>query len=207
MGNDQRGTDVLDKFHEYGVDLKRRRVFMQCPFYPHWDTDAERAGVGGWSDMVIRNLLWLDANGDEPIELWLSTPGGSTDEMWAIYDAMRTARSLIHTVALGNVSSAGCLILAGGTGTRYAMPNASFMWHGGWQGVDGELRTVQQRVDWYNREMARWIETFARLTKVPGCRGHRARVAYWESHTHDSELWLDPKGMKRHGIIDEIWGW
>jgi ATP-dependent Clp protease protease subunit len=206
MSGDTRGTDIFDKLHEYAVDLKRRRVFMQTPFYPSWMKQDDGLSIEtGWADGIVRNILWLDANSAEPIELWLNTPGGEIDEMWAIYDAMRTAGSLVHTVAIGNVSSAGCLVLAGGTGTRYAFPNASFMWHGGWQGVSGELRTVEKRVEWYKREMARWIDTMASHTAGKAGRSLKARREFWEERTHDWEAWFEAKDMKAHGIIDEIW--
>ncbi len=205
MSRDTRGTDIFDKLHEYGVDLKRRRIFMQTPFCPAWmGEDA------GWSDMVVRNLLWLDGNSKEPIELWLHTPGGYLDEMWAVYDAIRTASSPIITVCLGNVSSAGCLILAAGTGTRYAMPRSSFMWHGGWESASLSPREMEDRVAYYKRERALWIDTMARHTTPRDPQGrklktHKARAAFWEEQIHDHELWRDAEEMIADGIVDEIW--
>ena len=45
----------------------------------------------------------------------------------------------------------------------------------------------------------------AKHTAIPGHRSLKARCEFWEERTHDHEYWLDPKGMKSHGIIDEIW--
>lgn len=78
--------------------------------YLHGDLSQRRAAD------FIAALLTL-AGGDEPIEAWLSTPGGEAAEMFAIYDVMRAVRgrSLIHTVAIGQVMSSGVLLLAAGT--------------------------------------------------------------------------------------------
>ena len=52
-----------------------------------------------------------------PIEFLISTPGGSADDMFAIYDVMRVVRERcpVSTYGLGKVMSAGVLILAAGT--------------------------------------------------------------------------------------------
>ena len=200
MSSDTRGTDIFDKLHEYGVDLKRRRVFLQCGFFPESDTENP-----GWTDMVARNLLWLDANSKEPLELWINTPGGAVEEMWAIYDVMKQMRSPVMTIALGTVCSAGCLILAGGTGVRYTHPNASFMWHGGWEGASGVPREVEHRVEFYKADRARWVREMAKSTSKKAGRSLKAREAFWEEKCHAHEFWLDAKGMVEYGIVDEIW--
>lgn len=193
--------DLLDHLHMHGIDFRSRRVFLYSPVY----TSLEDWTPGD-ADFVVRNLLFLDrTQGD--IELWINTPGGSVDEMWAIYDAMRVADNAIHAVAFGNVSSAGCLLLAGATGTRYATPFCSFMWHGGSEGALWiSPHEFQDRAAWYKREFERWIDAMARHTKPPGCRSLESRRDFWREHARARELWLDAEGMRRHGIVDSIWG-
>ena len=50
----------------------------------------------------------------KPIKFYLSTYGGSADDMFALYDTMRIIRedTEIHTIGLGKVMSAGVLLLA-----------------------------------------------------------------------------------------------
>ena len=57
----------------------------------------------------------------EPMDMIISTYGGSADDMFALYDIMRGIRqtSEIHTLGLGKVMSAGVLLLAGGTKGRF----------------------------------------------------------------------------------------
>jgi ATP-dependent Clp protease protease subunit len=200
----ERGSDVFEKYHDYSVDLKRRRVFLYSRVYASW-MDEDGFPLYGETDLVVKNLLWMDTTPGQ-IELWINTPGGVLEEMWAIYDAIRTATNHILTVALGNVSSAGCLLLAAGTGVRYAMPSASFMWHGGEECIPWtSITELEDRAAWARRETDRWVTTMARHTKPPGCRTVAKREAFWREHTVARELWLDAKQMVQHGIVDEIW--
>ena len=68
-----------------------------------------------------------------PIEVVISTNGGSADDMFAIYDLMRIVKTKceISTIGLGKVMSAGVLILASGTkGLRKIGKNCRVMIHG-----------------------------------------------------------------------------
>ena len=73
---------------------------------------------------VIHGLLYLDhiyshskEEKRKPIDFYVSTYGGSADDMFSLYDVMRNVkkRNEIHTVGMGKVMSAGVLILAAGT--------------------------------------------------------------------------------------------
>ena len=73
---------------------------------------------------VIHGLLYLDhiyktvaADQKKPIDFYISTYGGSADDMFSLYDVMRQIRedNEIHTIGMGKVMSAGVLLLAAGT--------------------------------------------------------------------------------------------
>lgn len=184
-------TDVFSLWQEYGVDLPFRRVMLHAPIGPA--TESHEIGA----EHVIRNLLWLDKSPGD-IELWVDTPGGEVSEAWAIYDVIRQASNPIITVALGNVSSAGALVLAAGTGTRYAMPNASLMHHFGVGGVVSDYLTAQARAAWEAADMERWLRALAR---------HSAHnYGWWKQRaTQRGEVWMDVQGMVEAGVVDEIW--
>lgn len=191
MSAPKQSTD-FEIWQEYGCDVKARRILMQTYF--------GRSPIGELtSEHIIKNLLWLDQIADKPIELWLHTPGGEVEDMWALYDAMQSARSDICTVAIGNVSSAGVLILAAGTpGCRYAMPNASLMHHWGHTWLSLEWLSAESRIAWERKEGERWLRAIA---------GHSGKpYAYWKRQaTNKGELWLDAEEMVAHGLVDEIW--
>jgi len=115
---------------------------------------------------VIHAMLYLNelnkiSEDKNPIEFYLSTYGGSADDMFALYDIMRTVRqdSEIHTLGLGKVMSAGVLLLAAGTkGRRRIAKNCRVMIHsvaagnhGNLQDLTNELEAIQDLQDMYTR--------------------------------------------------------
>jgi ATP-dependent Clp endopeptidase proteolytic subunit ClpP len=110
------------------------------------------------------NKLQKDPEKKRPIEFYLSTYGGSADDMFALYDIMRTIRqtSEIHTLGLGKVMSAGVLLLAGGTkGKRRIAKNCRVMIHsvaagnaGALHDLTNELEAIQDLQDMYTSCLA-----------------------------------------------------
>ena len=96
------------------------------------------------------NKLQKDPDKKKPIEFYLSTYGGSADDMFALYDIMRTIRqtSEIHTLGLGKVMSAGVLLLAGGTkGKRRIAKNCRVMIHSVAAGNAGALHDLTNELE------------------------------------------------------------
>ena len=94
-----------------------------------------------------------------PIDMVISTPGGSADDMFAIYDTMRMIRDEvpIRTRGIGKVMSAGVVLLAAGTkGERSIGKNCRIMLHsviGGHVGpmhqLDAEMEEIRNIQDQY----------------------------------------------------------
>jgi ATP-dependent Clp endopeptidase proteolytic subunit ClpP len=85
-----------------------------------------------------------------PIEFLLSTPGGSADDMFAIYDVMRVVREKcpIQTFGLGKVMSAGVLLLAAGTkGQRKIGKNCRVMIHSVIGGTSGSFHNLENEME------------------------------------------------------------
>lgn len=96
----------------YSTLYQNRIIFIAAPI------DATTA-----SD-VMAQLLVLDyKNPDEPIFLYLNSPGGDYESVTAIYDTMQFIKAEVHTVALGQASASAAILLAAGK-TRVALPSA-----------------------------------------------------------------------------------
>ena len=96
------------------------------------------------------NKLEKKSEDRRPIEFYLSTYGGSADDMFALYDIMRTVRqeSEIHTLGLGKVMSAGVLLLAAGTkGKRRIAKNCRVMIHSVAAGNHGNLQDLTNELE------------------------------------------------------------
>tara|TARA_R110002074_G_scaffold395181_1_gene583337 strand:- start:31 stop:705 length:675 start_codon:yes stop_codon:yes gene_type:complete len=100
------------------------------------------------------------------IDFYISTNGGSADEMFGMYDVMRMTKdegvNSISTYGIGKVMSAGVLLLASGTkGKRYVGKNCRVMIHsviGGHVGpmhqLESEFEEVKKIQDMYIRSLA-----------------------------------------------------
>jgi ATP-dependent Clp protease, protease subunit len=83
------------------------------------------------AETIIPQLLYLDrkASGKD-IYLYINSPGGDITSGMAIYDAMRSLKSDVVTVSVGQSSSMASILLADGTkGKRFALPNSRIMIH------------------------------------------------------------------------------
>lgn len=200
---------VFNYLHDYGVDLRKRRIFFH---HCMATTTDETPGTHG-TEYIIRNLLYLDkSQGD--VELWINNPGGYLEEMWGIIDVMESCENLVHTIGYGNISSAGCLLLASGTGTRYATRHASFMWHSGTTDISSDMHwpDARDRMQWEIRENERWVECMANKTKPKdsnnrAIRTKKGKIEYWSDYVNrGGELWYDANQMISHGVVDKMWG-
>ena len=95
--------------------------------------------------LYLDELNKLDPEKTKPITFYLSTYGGSADDMFGMYDIMRIVRETteIHTVGLGKVMSAGVILLAAGTkGKRQIGRNCRVMIHSVIAGNHGPLHNL-----------------------------------------------------------------
>ena len=135
------------------------------------EAEPELRVIGLFSDVaeekvaeLVHALLYLHESNKTkeeslPIDFYLSTYGGSADDMFALYDIMRSIRqeTEIHTLGLGKVMSAGVLLLAAGTkGKRRIAKNCRVMIHsvaagnhGNLQDLTNELGAIQDLQDMY----------------------------------------------------------
>lgn len=105
--------------------------------------DAESASS------VIRSLLHLQKQSpEEPITLFINSPGGEVQSGLALYDVMQAIRCPVRTVCLGMAASMAALLFIAGS-TREMLPHSRVMIHdpliGG--GIGGSALSVKARAD------------------------------------------------------------
>lgn len=105
----------------------------------------------------------------EPIELYISTPGGNADDMLSLYDMMRVTKEIceIHTIGIGKVMSAGVLILASGTkGQRRIGKNCRVMIHSVIGGSAGSFHNLENEMQEIRHVQETYIKLLADETKM-----------------------------------------
>ncbi len=183
---------LLEYLFDFGLDLRDRRVIMQGPIgLVDFDEPAGKLPT----EHVIRSLLYLDKT-EGGIELWLDTPGGEVDQMWAIYDVVRSCANKVTTVGFGQVYSAGVLLLAAGD-VRTATPNCWMMAHEDQLEVEGPQHTIDAFMTATKRQGRIWYDRMGDHTN------HSSE--WWQKEVRNKrEIWWDARQMKHHGIIDSI---
>jgi ATP-dependent Clp protease protease subunit len=80
----------------------------------------------GVSNALIAQILHLESdNAEQPIDLYINSPGGSLTATFAVYDAMEFVRAPIATTCIGQAcSTAAILLAAGAPGKRSILPHA-----------------------------------------------------------------------------------
>ncbi len=99
------------------------------------------------SSAIVAQLLWLNKQSEEPIFMYINSPGGSVSDGLAIYDVMNHIKPDVNTVVYGMAASMGAFLLSSGTkGKRFALPNATIMIHQPrvmGQGIDGVVTDIE----------------------------------------------------------------
>ena len=147
------------------------------------------------ADTLVAQLMSLDAESDEDITLYINSPGGLVSGMFAVYDVMNLANAKVNTVCVGIAASAAAFLLATGTGTRAATPNARIMFHqplGGAQGQAVDIQ-IQAKQIVYLRE--RLYEILAERTGQPLDTIRKDA---------DRDFWLSAEEAVHYGAIDEV---
>jgi ATP-dependent Clp protease protease subunit len=104
-----------------------------------------------------------------PIEMVISTPGGNADDMFAIYDTMRSIREEvpIRTRGIGKVMSAGVVLLAAGTkGERSIGKNCRVMLHSVIGGHVGPMHQLDNEMEEIRNIQDQYISVLAEETKM-----------------------------------------
>ena len=130
------------------------------------EIDEEKA-----SELVFGILLFTQDDDEEKkaIELYISTYGGSADDMFGMYDIMRVVRerSEIHTVGIGKVMSAGVILLAAGTkGERKIGKNCRLMIHSVIGGNHGPLHNLLNEMEAVEQIQRMYIDCLVAETNL-----------------------------------------
>jgi ATP-dependent Clp protease protease subunit len=173
-------------FDIYSRLLGHRVVFLGRPI------DDEVA------NLIVAQLLHLESDDpDKPIALYINSPGGSMDSMFAIYDSMQHIRPEVHTTCIGMAASAASLILAGGSpGSRAILPHGRVMIHQPWvQNVGGQASDIEIHAAEILRQRELANEILA---------NHTGKAIGTIRQDTDRDRWLTANQSVEYGLVDTI---
>lgn len=117
--------------------------------------------------IIVSQLLYLEAeDSDEPIHMYISSPGGSVMAGLAILDTMELIHAPVYTYAMGMVASMAAVLFAcGEKGHRYIMPNAEVMIHQPLGGTSGQASDIEIQANHILNLKKRLYKILAKATK------------------------------------------
>jgi len=156
----------------------------------------------GMASIACASLLYLNSNvggegtGNEPITVYVNSPGGSVLAGLAIYDTMRSIAAPIKTIGMGMQASMGSILLVAGD-ERKMTRDSYYMIH---QPLSGNERSTQQTdirigADFTTRLREQLTDIYVRHTGL--------KHEFWDI-VLERDTWLTAQNAKDMGIISDI---
>jgi len=177
-----RGERSFDLFSRL---LKEHIIFIGTPID---DTIA---------NLVCAQLLHLESeNPDKDISLYINSPGGDINALFAIYDTMQYIKPDITTICFGQAASAAAVLLAAGApGKRLALPHARILLHQPWGQAGGQATDIELVAKEIMRLKTQLEEIMAAHTGQPV-----ERIAT----DTDRDFVMTAAEARDYGLIDEV---
>jgi ATP-dependent Clp protease protease subunit len=142
-------------------------------------------------------LLHLESeNPDRDINLYINSPGGDINALFAIYDTMSYIKPDITTICFGQAASAAAVLLAAGApGKRLALPHARILIHQPYAGAQGQVSDLQIA----SAEIQRMKRSLEEILA-----GHTGQNVDKISTDTDRDFVMTAQEAKDYGIIDEV---
>ena len=132
----------------------------------------------------------------KPITVFIDSPGGSVEVLYAVVKAMRASKTIVRTVNYCTCFSAASEILAAGTpGYRYCMPGSIIMCHTGSVSFGGTIENVEATKKFCDALCKRCTDLFLENTKLDS-------KVYKKKTTNDWYIFEDE--AIEYGIVDKV---
>ena len=148
------------------------------------------------AERVVRQLLLLEDLGDDPVHVFIDSPGGDADAGFAVYDMIRFIKPTVYTIGMGLVASAGALILlAADKDHRRGLPNSHYLIHQPLSGMRGVATDIEIHAKEIERMRSRINHLISDATGKP--------LEQVEKDT-DRDFWMNSDEARDYGLISGI---
>ena len=148
------------------------------------------------AENTVAQLLALSVENDDPIRIFINSPGGHVESGDSIHDMIRFIKPEVKVIGTGWVASAGAHIyLAAKKENRLCLPNTRFLIHQPLGGAGGRATDIAIEAKEIIKMRRRINEVISRETGQP-----LERV---EKDT-DRNYWMSAEEAKEYGLVSRI---
>ncbi|MFQ3364005.1 MAG: ATP-dependent Clp protease protease subunit [Candidatus Azotimanducaceae bacterium] len=145
---------------------------------------------------TAEKLLALAFESDDPITLYIGSPGGHVESGDTIFDMIRFIKPVVRTVGTGWVGSiATHIYLASDKENRFALPNTRFLIHQPSGGFGGDATDIQIHA----REI---VKTRERINGIIATQTGRPVESVAEDTARD--YWMSAEESVEYGLVGKI---
>ena len=145
---------------------------------------------------TVTHLLALAQDSDDPINVYISSPGGHVESGDMVHDMIKFIRPTVRTIGCGWVASAGALIFVGAEKkNRFCLPNTRFLLHQPSGGIGGSASDMQIQAEQIGKMRERFDKLFAEAT---GQSADKIR----KDTTRD--FWLTTDEALKYGLLGSV---
>ncbi len=148
------------------------------------------------ADKFIKDLLVLEAESNDPVKVFINSPGGDVYAGFAIYDMVRFVTCPVIMIGMGLIASAASLVLlAVPAERRVALPNSSYLIHQPLSEMKGNATDIEIHAMQLEKIKAKLNRIIAEATGTD--------LDTVASDT-DRDHWLDAEEALRYGLVSRI---
>jgi len=156
--------------------------------------------TGGINDKlaakVVTQLLALAEESDDPINMYISSPGGHVESGDMVHDMIKFIKPEVRCIGSGWVASAGALIFIGAKKeNRFCLPNTRFLLHQPSGGIGGQVSDMQIQATQIKLMRERFDRLFAEAT------GQTPKKIAEDTNR---DFWLNTDEALAYGLLGKV---
>lgn len=185
LDGEQDLVDVVKSFNPMESALMKHRTLT---LFGEINQDVSRR--------TAEKLLTLAYESDEPINLYISSPGGHVESGDTIFDLIRYIKPVVRTIGTGWVGSiATHIYLAPDKEHRFCLPNTRFLIHQPAGGFGGDASDIEIHA----REI---VKTRERINGIIAAQTGQSVERVTEDT--DRDYWMSAQESVEYGLVGEI---
>ena len=168
------------------------------------DTDVNEHS----SSIIVAQMLFLESQGNDDIQFFINSPGGSVTAGLAIYDTMQFIKPDVSTIVLGQACSMGSFLAqAGAKGKRFVLPESRTMIHrvsSGTPGTRGSVHVQELQFEDAVRAMGESKRLNERLTQLYVKHNTAGKTYDQMFETMKFDTFLSAEEAVEWGLADKV---